>query len=117
MVLDLDFTLMKTFSIIPAMPSASVSEVRPPIRSGRPTIDARARSNTLSSIGRTWYFAASVMNRACICASFSGCFAARSVVRLKSARVSYSSQTSLCSGLRGFCSHGARWMVRANQPS
>ena len=54
-VFDLFLTLMKTFSIIPVMPSASVSDVRPPIRSGRPTMAALRRSNTRSSIGSTWY--------------------------------------------------------------
>ena len=87
-VFDLFFTLRKTFSIIPVMPSASVSDVRPPIRSGRPTSAALMRSKTRSSIGSTWYFSASFMKRACISASFSGFFAARSVERLKSARTS-----------------------------
>ena len=46
------------------------------------------RSMVRSSIGSTWYFSASFMNRACISFSFAGCSAARFFVRLKSFRTS-----------------------------
>ncbi len=100
------------------MPSASVIEVRPPIRSGRPTEAASSRSNTRSSIGSTWYFSACCRKTACSSASFCGFFAARSFARLKSERVSYSCHAELSSSVRrGLASHGARWIVRAYQPS
>jgi hypothetical protein len=60
MVLDLFFTLMKALSIMPDMPSATVIEVRGPMRSGRPTSSPLSRSKTRSSMGSTLYFAASV---------------------------------------------------------
>ena len=47
-VFDLFFTLMKTFSIMPVMPSASVIDVRPAIRSGRPTAAPSIRSKATS---------------------------------------------------------------------
>jgi hypothetical protein len=50
MVFDLFLMLMKTFSVMPVMPSARVSEVRPAIRSGRPTSAALTRSMS----GRRW---------------------------------------------------------------
>ena len=117
MVLDLFLMLRKVFSVMPVMPSASVSELRPAIRSGRPTLAAMMRSNRRSSIGSAKFFSASYMNSAWSSASFSGYFADRSSTRLKSLRVSYSSQMSSASGRRGVDSQGARWMVRANQPS
>ena len=73
---------------MPVMPSASVIDVRPAIRSGRPTAAPSSRSKTRSSIGSTWYFAASFRKTACSSASFFGFFAARSSARLKSERTS-----------------------------
>jgi hypothetical protein len=40
---------MKTFSDIPVIPSCTVSDVRPAIRSGRPTVAAFNRSKVRSS--------------------------------------------------------------------
>ena len=80
--------LMNTFSDIPFMPACSVSDVRSPIRSGRPASFALTRSTTRSSMGSTRYFTASFMNRSCISFSFAGFWAARSLTRLKSLRVS-----------------------------
>ena len=57
------------------------------------------------------------MNWSCSSLSFAGFCAARSFARLKSVRVSNSSHLSSVSAARGFGSHGALWMVLANQPS
>ena len=80
--------LMNTFSLIPTMPSESVSDVRSPIRSGRPAVAALTRSRTRSSMGSTRYLIASFMKRSCSSLSFAGFEAARSLTRLKSLRVS-----------------------------
>ncbi len=83
------------------MPSYSVNDVRPAIRSGRPASFAFRRSMLRSSIGSTRYFVASEMNRSCSSLSFAGSLAARSLARLKSPRVSYSCQLSCASGADG----------------
>ncbi len=66
------------------MPAESVSEVRSPIRSGRPAVAALMRSRTRSSMGSTRYLVASFMKSAWSSLSFAGLEAARSLVRLKS---------------------------------
>ena len=77
-----------TFSDIPFMPACSVSDVRSPMRSGRPAIFALTRSTERSSMGSTRYFTASFRNRSCSSFNFAGFLAARSFARLKSVRVS-----------------------------
>jgi hypothetical protein len=75
MVFDLFLILRKAFSDIPVMPSASVMEVRPAIKSGRPTISARMRSKTRSSMGSAKFFSASFRNSDWSSLSLSGCLA------------------------------------------
>ena len=80
--------LMKTFSVIPVMPSANVSVVRPAIRSGLPATAAFTRSIGRSSIGNARFRPASTMNMVFISASFAGISSAKSWARLKSFEVS-----------------------------
>ena len=62
-------TLMKAFSVMWVMPGYTVNEVRSPIRSGLPAIEALKRSTVRSSSGRTSYLIASAMKRSCNSAS------------------------------------------------
>jgi hypothetical protein len=64
--------------------SYNVSDLRSPSTSGRPARAGLVRSMVRSSIGSTWYFSASVMNRAFHVFQLRGLLAGQVFVRLKS---------------------------------
>ena len=66
---------------MPAFSPVYVKTVRPAVALGRGVM---RRGRIELSSGRTWYFAASVRNNACISFSLSGFFAARSLYCEKS---------------------------------
>ncbi len=119
MVLERFFTLTNTPSIMPVMPSASVIDVRPPIRSGRPTVggvhaleDAVVHGQHVVLLGLLQE------DRLEFCQLLR--VLRREIVGQAEVRahvVQLPRGVVLRASGAAWHSHGALWMVRANQPS